>query len=412
MGNSWREKELSLREVIKKYSDISPFIIIKTDVQRRGIAFTDAALKKVNSAVHQVQYSECTRAQTGETPSSLIMRDGTTILTGYKSKNAAREEYLVDVVDGKIVLTDEGRVIEEVFYWEKPDYYDQFTSSGRPMWEVVSARPQRLDIYPHHYCEFWKYAGMGCKYCAAEAISRGMDEKNHSLTVRDILETVKEALKQPGRFANIFLTAGSVLSGKELLDDEVDLYIQILQEIGKLFCTERFPSQLLGTAYNKKQLKRIYDETGIMSYTADIEVLDAEKFKWICPGKEKWIGYDEWKNRLYEAVEIFGSGYVNTGIVGGVELATPYGFQTEDDALEHVLHEAELLARHGVSTVQSVWTVSEGSVFFQQTTPTLEYYIRLSKGLDDIRKKYHLNVDMDNYRRCGNHPDTDLSRVW
>ena len=45
-----------------------------------------------------------------------------------------------------------------------------------------------------------------------------------------------------------------------------------------------------------------------------------------CPGKQKAVGYREWKRRLIAAVDIFGKGYVNTGIVGGVELAKPYGF--------------------------------------------------------------------------------------
>lgn len=35
-GN-WREKELSLNEVIRKYPDNPKFIIIKTDIQRRGV---------------------------------------------------------------------------------------------------------------------------------------------------------------------------------------------------------------------------------------------------------------------------------------------------------------------------------------------------------------------------------------
>ena len=44
-------------------------------------------------------------------------------------------------------------------------------------------------------------------------------------------------------------------------------------------------------------------------------------------------------------------------------------------------------------------------------SPSLEFHVRLAKGLDDLRRRYDINVDMDNYRRCGNHPDTDLSRI-
>lgn len=75
------------------------------------------------------------------------------------------------------------------------------------------------------------------------------------------------------------------------------------------------------------------------------------------------------------------------------------------------MREADDLAKHGVSTVACVWDVAPGSVFFNQKNASLEYYIKLSIGLDNLRRKYGLNVDMDNYRRCGNHPDTDLSRI-
>lgn len=92
-------------------------------------------------------------------------------------------------------------------------------------------------------------------------------------------------------------------------------------------------------------------------------------------------------------------------------MASPYGFSTEEEALASTLGEAEELAKHGIGTVHCVWTVAEGSIFFDQKTPSLEYYVRLSEGLDRIRRTYGINVDMDNYRRCGNHPDTDLSRI-
>lgn len=81
------------------------------------------------------------------------------------------------------------------------------------------------------------------------------------------------------------------------------------------------------------------------------------------------------------------------------------------EALERVLEEAEDFAKNGVSPVGCVWTIAPGSVFFRQKTPSLEYYVRLSKGFDELRRKYNISIDMDNYRRCGNHPDTDLSRI-
>ncbi len=410
IDREWRQKELSLREVIEKYPQVSPFIIIKTDAQRRGVRFTEKALEKVDENIHQVVNRSFASEKTDKTPFSLLMRDGTSVLTGSSQVESARDPLLVDVIDDKIMIVDEGEPFEEVFYWEKPDFYDKFTSSGKPMWHIAWARPQRIDLNPNQFCQFWDTPGHGCKYCAIAATYKKND-KPQFIDLDDISETVHEALKQPGRYTSIFLTGGTILDGAELLDDEVEQYIKILKRVGENFGGKRFPSQLIGTAFNKRQLQRIHDETGLMSYTADIEVLNEELFDWICPGKAARIGYEEWKERLYQAVDIFGRGYVNTGLVAGVEMATPKGFSTEDEALENILDEAEELIRNGVSPVACVWTVAPGSIFFKQKTPSLEYYVRLSLGLDELRRKYNINIDMDNYRRCGNHPDTDLSRI-
>ena len=413
VDKNWREKELSLKEVINKYPDVSPFIIIKTDAQRRGVDYTEAALSRVDVNVHQTvtrSFAVERSDQVDHSPFSLLLRDGTSILTGRDMVEGYRDPLVVDVVDDKIMILDDGEPLEEVFYWEKPDFYDKFTSSGKPMWHIAWARPQRIDLNPNQYCQFWETPGHGCKYCAIAATYKKSD-KEQFVDLQDIDETVHEALKQPGRFTSIFLTGGTILDGEQLLDAEVEQYIQILKRVGRNFNGKRFPSQLIGTAFNKQQLQRIYDETGLMSYTADIEVLNEELFDWICPGKAAKIGYQEWKDRLYQAVDVFGRGYVNTGLVAGVEMATPKGFQTEEESLGRILEEAEELAKHGVSAVASVWNVAPGSMFFKQRTPSLEYYVKLSKGLDALRRKYHIHIDMDNYRRCGNHPDTDLSRV-
>ena len=66
---------------------------------------------------------------------------------------------------------------------------------------------------------------------------------------------------------------------------------------------------------------------------------------------------------------------------------------------------------NGVSVVSCVWRIASGSLFAKQSLPSLDYYIKLSKGLSLLRKKYELYTGMDDYRRCGNHPDTDLDRI-
>lgn len=405
--------ESELEQVLERHPEFPRLIAVKIDAQRRGVHYTDRALETVDDSV-QMRSPYLFGSRDGEIkdlPESLLLRDGTTILTD--PTPLAQNPYLVDLVDGKLALVDNGEFVEHVDLWPKPLYYDKKTSSGIPMSHIVSARPQRLNVFQSSYCQFWA-EDKGCKFC--DIVTHTKQQKSElgvpsRLTPADVSETIREALKEPGRFTGICLTSGSVLNGASLFDREVDFYIETLQAIGENFSTRKFPSELIASAFNEKQLARLYEQTGLTSYTSDLEVLGEEKFNWVCPGKAKHVGYQEWKQRLIRAVDIFGRGNVGSGLVGGVELAKPYGFTSEEDALKSTLEEAESLAENGVTTFYIVWVPRPGSYFKDQQNPSLEYFVRLAQGLHDLRVKYKLPIDYNDYRRCGNHPDSDLSRL-
>ncbi|XHR30434.1 MAG: radical SAM protein [Chthoniobacteraceae bacterium] len=407
-------RALTLDEVVQKYPDVPRLIATKIDVQRRGVFYTKEALKHVDESQHQLRgtYIFGSRdASLSPVPESLILRDGTTILAD--PTPLEQHPYSVDWIDGHFALRDGEAFIDEVDLWPQPAFYGKKTSRGTEMKYVLTARPQRLNVFTSSFCNFWAN-DKGCRYCDIVTHLK-QQKKEWGIPTRlhpdDVEETLREALKEKGRFTNLCLTAGSDTRGDEVFDREVDYYIAILQAIGKVFKTKKFPSQLISSAFNERQLERLHAETGLTSYTSDLEVLNEKLFEWICPGKTEWIGYREWKRRLVAAVDIFGRGNVDTGIVGGVETAKPLGFASEDDALESTLTEAEDLAIKGVTTVYIVWVPRPGSAFHDQKAPSLEYFVRLARGLHQLRVRHGLRVDFDDYRRCGNHPDSDLSRL-
>lgn len=407
-------EELSLIEVVARYPDVPRLIILKIDVQRRGVHYTDRALSVLDEKRHSVTGTHIFGARDGSIaarPESLLLRDGTSIIT--TPTPLEQNPYIVDLLDGKPALFDNDEPLEEVDYWPAPAFYAKTSRSGIPMKNIVSARPQRLNIFPYRYCTFWNN-GKGCTFCDIVCqLKKGKAELKipAKLDPAEVAEVVGEALKEPARFSAVFLTSGSITAGASPFDNEVDYYIAILKEVGKHFRTRKFPSQLIGTAFTGEQLARLYNETGLMSYTADIEVLNEDLFNRHCPGKAEWVGYQEWKRRLVRAVDIFGRGRVNTGLVAGIELTKPHGFGSEDEALVRVLEEAEELAGQGVSTVYIVWSPRPGTPLGDQKNASLDYYIRLAKGLHALRIKYRLPIAFDDYRHCGNHPDTDLSRL-
>jgi hypothetical protein len=408
------KRELTLDEVVEKYPNFPKLIILKTDVQRRGVYYTADALDEVNPDIHHLGGTDIFGSRDGKLkyrPESFTLRDGTSVLS--TPTPLENNPYVVDFIDGRLVLTDNGEILEEVFYWEKPDYYDKRTSSGALMQNIVGARSQRLYLTPNRYCHFWT-DDQGCKFCdIVNNLKQQRDEIEMQTRIKpkDVSESIKEALKEKGRFTAICITSGSDFHGNMPFDKEIDYYIEILNSVNENFITDKIPVQLVCTAVTKEQLKRIYENTNILSLTMNIEVLNENIFNIVCPGKARWVGYHEWKKRLMDAVEIFGESMVNTGIVSGVELAKPFGFKSEDEALEAVLKEADELARNGVSTVNMVWVPRPNTYLANQKNASLEYYVRLSYGLQEIRKRYNLKIDFDDYRRCGNHPDSDLARA-
>jgi hypothetical protein len=261
-------------------------------------------------------------------------------------------------------------------------------------------------------CDFWK-GGNQCKFCTVNLIfkDRIKSKKDASLDTGDIYETVREALKEPGRFSQITVTGGADQGEDGTFDTETQRYIEVLQAIGENFSGRRFPSQLLSCGLSKKQLKKLHNETGLLSYCPDIEVWDNNLFSLICPGKEKFIGWKGYVKSMLDAVEIFGEGNVYTNIVAGCEMADPHGFKTVEDALKSNFEGCEYLAKHGVSMMSIVWKPVKGALLYGKKQPPLEYYVRLAQGLHDIRAAYGLEVHSDDFKHCGNHADSDLCRI-
>lgn len=417
--------QLSFDEVAAKYPFFPKPVLLKIDLQRRGVHYTEEALKLVDPDRHQLGGTNIFGTRDGSyikkdsagrayrCPEAFNLRDGTSVLT--TSTPLEQNPYVIDADGSRIVIKDNGKIMEEAFYWEKPDYFDRKTSSGKLMQNVITAVPQRLYLLPNRYCHFWT-DGQGCRFCDIVSNSKELHNElgvSTRLTADEVSEVIAEALKEPGRFSILSLTSGSDFRGKEAFDSEIDYYIEILRGVEPHFRTKKIPCKIICSAARKHQLQRLYDNTCVTSVTMDIEVFGEEHFNRMCPGKARWVGYGEWKRRLFDAVDIFGPGRVQTGIVSGVELIPPDGWKSEDEGLEQNLAEAEEFIRNGVSPISTVWVPRPGSALgTRHANASLEYYAVLAWEFQKLRRKHRLPVEPEDYRRCGNHPDADLARCF
>ena len=128
--------------------------------------------------------------------------------------------------------------------------------------------------------------------------------------------------------------------------DEADFYGRYAKAI-----EERFPGRWIGKvvaqALPKADVQRFHDY-GVQIYHPNYEVWDQRLFELYCPGKERYVGRDEWHRRILDSAEVFGARNVIPNFVAGVEMAEPFGFTDgrRGDRLDHrgaaVLH----VARH------------------------------------------------------------------
>ncbi len=408
-------------EVAAKYPELPRPILRKIDTGLRGIQATERAEALAKAENYLFETTKGKRKVF--IVDGVLLRDGTTIAKPDFSQevqnansDSARSEavppYVLDDIDGQFWLVDHGKPVEQVFFAPIPDFYDKKTSLGTPMVDVAKSGPSScLSIIVFGYCHFWRDK-VPCKYCdlVGNLIS-GRHDFHTEESIQDIYETVNEALKEKGRWQIFRLTAGSDPRGELAYDVETDEYLKVLGAIEKAFGSTDFNGRLVGSALHKSQWVKL-KEAGTAAVEPHIEVWDKELFENICPGKTKYGGRDFWLQSAIDAVEVFGRGNVCSQIVGGAELAQPYGFKTIDAALESSLAGVEYLAQRGITTSYNVLHVGKSSVFFRegQRPAPIDYYARLTLGLREIRRKYRIPVGFNDYRRCG-HPDTSFSRI-
>ena len=145
---------------------------------------------------------------------------------------------------------------------------------------------------------------------------------------------------------------------------------------------ERFPGRWLGKvvaqALPKADVQRFKDY-GIAIYHPNYEVWDKRLFSLISPGKERYVGREEWHRRIFDAAEVFGPRYVIPNFVAGVEMAKPFGFATVDEAIASTTEGLDYFMSRGITPRFTTWC-PEPTTPLGRDNPEgapLEYHVRL-----------------------------------
>ena len=131
---------------------------------------------------------------------------------------------------------------------------------------------------------------------------------------------------------------------------------------------------------NLRDLERL-QRLGLRGVGFNLECFDRAFFRAVCPGKEKRIGYERYREALRVAVEIFGSGgRVYSGFVAGIE------------PMQNLLEGVQELAEEGVASIPLVWSPSSGTRLHGHRPPCGEWHVELAERASAIMIR-HLKRD-------------------
>ncbi|MGI9188724.1 MAG: radical SAM protein, partial [Longimicrobiaceae bacterium] len=113
-------------------------------------------------------------------------------------------------------------------------------------------------------------------------------------------------------------------------------------------------------------------------------------FRLISPGKERYVGREEWHRRILAARDIFGARNVIPNFVAGVEMARPHGFATVDEAIASTAEGLDWFMSRGVTPRFTTWC-PEPTTPLGRDNPEgapLEYHVRLLEIYRETMDRY------------------------
>ncbi|HET7045184.1 MAG TPA: radical SAM protein [Gaiellaceae bacterium] len=399
-----------VEDLIARFPQIPREAVLKEDLLRTGIAFDGAALTdNLDGEVKPKSYfifsfdqkplAELGEAATRRPPEEIALTGGPyelrrTIVS--VRVNPGSPYRVTRGENGALRLTLEGRELAAVGLPPMPEYYRHLLGNGKTVMETAPTIQWGYLIYLTvlRLCQYFG-AKEECRFCDINHNWRQHKREGRPYTgvkpVADVLEALELIDRHDTARASkaYTLTGGSVTSKVDGLA-EADFYGRYARAI-----EERFPGRWIGKvvaqALPRADVQR-YKDYGISIYHPNYEVWDRRLFEIICPGKERYVGRDEWHRRILDAAEVFGPRNVIPNFVAGVEMAKPFGFETVDEAIASTTEGLDFFMSRGITPRFTNFCPEPATPLGRDNAEgaPLEYHVRLLEAYRDTLEKHGL----------------------
>jgi hypothetical protein len=386
---------MPIEQMFRKYPDIHPTIVLKTDILRQGIDISKAAVDNFSKrddllwkGFHLFSYDrQETKVYGDKTPWYIRLEDGCPIMV----RTNSHSPYLLDLTDGEFLIREkESKEIlaRKLWFERKPRWYDMRTKDGIQMAAIAQGNARMIFVTTNKFCELWN-VGKQCLFCNINATLKDQKKGGEDVVARidpDVIaEVVKTAFFVDHQYAWLYISGGTILDTYKG-QTELEYFCTRIEAIrDKLQVL--IPTTIQIAPYDDAGWKRLH-ETGVGAVQPNFEVWGKDLFKWICPGKDHFVGWDNWVKRSIRGVHFWGRGRIQPNFVLGVEMAKPHGFEKISDAVKSTSEGWDFLMENGVLPRFNLWIQESGSAFADQVAPPLEYFIEIQKAYTELRWKH------------------------
>ncbi|MBM9499496.1 radical SAM protein [Leptospira sp. 201903071] len=395
-----------LEEMERKYKSIPMEAIVKQDILRQGIHFLKEAFEVTGEyktkdyfifSFDHIPLSELSEGADVKAPEEIKISGGhfNLLPTIISTRNNPNSPYKVKKSqDGKPALYLGETFLGNVEFPPLPAWYRHKTQNGKLPGEIAPVIEWGYLIYLTVFrnCQYFGKEEE-CAYCDINHNYRQQKNAGRPYTgvkdIEDILE-VLSWIDSEDQTAKVYtITGGSVITSLKK-KNEIDFYLDYAQAIESRF-PGRWMGKIVSQAWEIEDCKKFKD-AGIQVYHPNYEVWDKNLFQKICPGKEAYIGRDNWIRRVVDSAEVFGPSYVIPNFVGGVELSKPYGFATVAEAIASTGEGLDFFMSKGIMPRFTAWCPEPYTTLGTQAGPPLEYFCELLTVWKATFEKYNLPV--------------------
>jgi hypothetical protein len=272
------------------------------------------------------------------------------------------------------------------------------TSDGMPYARTgVSTHVDMLVINVAPGCEFFlhKHDGtsMRCSFCAYGAPDQrvahlGQVTGQVAIPERTLerMNEAKDAVIAEGTVRHLYLVGGSLTDPRQ----EGERFLQLARNV-RAHNPQRIPTSLGSGALPDDMIEEFHREQLVDFVCFNLEIWSEPLFAKVCPGKNRYVGYQRWIAALEKAASLWGPGRVYSAMVAGIELEPEYGLSA-DEAATLALEGADELLSRGVIPIYSLLWPTGGRERKDYHLRLRQYFETLNSGYQQLRRKYGLRV--------------------